>query len=120
MNINGPIKIWRGVTNYSSGMELGEPDEILAPPSLIKKGPVRPTMIKKSFNGSNNPKAGGGKPRKFKLSRDEYLALRISGQTRDQIVENNGISMSTLHHHLRIWKISKVKDELAEMGKTKL
>lgn len=40
MSVNGPIKIWRmqpGLEHYRTGMELGEPHEIVFPNLIITK-----------------------------------------------------------------------------------
>jgi hypothetical protein len=46
MSINGPIKIWRKtpeeLANYKPGQDLGEPDEIVEPETLIRKGDRNP------------------------------------------------------------------------------
>jgi len=45
MNINGPISIWYGRTDYTPGMELGKPDRIVEPGTLVVAGPFHPTIV---------------------------------------------------------------------------
>lgn len=119
MSINSDISVWymgKGLPDYKLGMKLGEPDAVIPPPSFLEKGPVRPTLIKDKFNGSKTPrKHGGGKRRKIKATREEYLQLRNSGMSREKIAAQYEVALDTLKHHLTVWGVGKRADELAAM-----
>jgi len=120
MSANGPIKIWRGVSDYVPGMDLGSPDEIMPAPSMLEKGSMRPTIISpnnrsKQLQGSKKRKHGGGKPKKFTANKDEYIEMRRSGLTRYEIAAKYNITIDRLRHRLKAWGIGKKQAELAAM-----
>lgn len=118
MSVNSDISVWymgKGLPDYRPGMDLGKPDKVIAPPSFLEKGPVRPTVIKNPSSERKPRKHGGGKRKKVKATREEYLQLRNSGMTREQIAAQYGVALDTLKHHLTVWGVGKRVDELAAM-----
>jgi len=120
MGANGPISVWHSVRNYTPGMKLGKPDEIIPAPSMLEKGSQRPTIVSpnnraKKRSSSMKKSQVIGRPKKFATSKEEYIGLRRSGLTRGEIAEKYSISIDTLRHHLGAWGIGKKNAELAAM-----
>ncbi|MBB6689931.1 hypothetical protein H7B90_00805 [Cohnella xylanilytica] len=108
-----PLKVWRlppeKVAAYAPRMDLGEPDEIKIPESIVDNDEI---FVVRASMAQKRKKEGtiGGK-RKSKLSLDAYLEFRREGLSRDQICERVNLSRSALNANLRKWGISKTAQE---------
>ncbi|SFA90910.1 hypothetical protein SAMN05216312_102176 [Cohnella sp. OV330] len=109
----GTIKVWKRtpeqIAAYTYNQDLGPPDRIddagkhvqrIEPPSIV-------------------PKKRTSRNAKLFIPFEEYLALRISGLSREQIAVAHSISVSSLYNRLREWGISSKKDEAVAIEKQK-
>jgi len=95
------------------GVDLGKPIRTYKPESLVQKGCKDIVIISETRVKSIAKSAA--KRKRFKVTREEYLKLRISGVSREELAERNGISISTLRNRLNEWNVAKVDQEKAAM-----
>jgi hypothetical protein len=115
LSVNGLVTVYQIPPDSQTtvGVDLGEPIRTYKPESLLQKGSIAPVIISETRIKSIATSAT--KRKKFKISRDEYLQLRLSGVSRDAVAERNNISISTLRHYLSDWELGKPEQEAAAM-----
>ncbi|RED54776.1 hypothetical protein [Cohnella lupini] len=113
----GDVSIWKlkpGLPGYEFGMDLGKPHEIVEAESFITHGRVHPTIVSPNSQKSAREK-GQAKAKRFRLVKEEYLAARVSGLSRDMICERYNIKIGTLRTYLSEWDIQAPERETAAM-----
>jgi Response regulator containing a CheY-like receiver domain and an HTH DNA-binding domain len=99
-----PVKVWKlspGEFNrvlQNPGMDLGKPDRVYQPESMIDKLP--PTLLNKV--GRKRKRKGGKRPPS--ITKEQYQKLAADGLSKDQICERMNISIVTLKKRIREWK----------------
>jgi len=113
VNINGDVTVYQIPPGSPTtiGVNLGNPVRTFKPESLMQKGSKKPTII--TENRVKSIAKSAAKQRKFKVSREEYLRLRLSGMGKDAIAERHNVAIGTLRHYLTEWKIGKPEQEAA-------
>lgn len=106
MSANSSIKVWympRGLEEYTPGMDLGEPDEVLEPTFFI--APMTPILSSMSTQSERSQRGvENRKPRKSKSLTKEVFQQHLSdGMTRLEICEKYGIKQNTLKSYISSW-----------------
>lgn len=95
--MQSPIKVWRKDPRYLTdfyqpGMDLGPPDEIIQPESLVKPGDINPPI----------PRRGRSKKH---ITRQEYQRLKRQKLSDRSIAAAFDISTMTLTRRKREWEM---------------
>jgi hypothetical protein len=105
------------VANYKPGMDLGEPDRVYIPESNVQKGSKDPVIVSASSQRVRQMRramdSSARKNRRFKLTKEEYLQLRLTGLSRDAVAEKSNVDISTLKRYLAGWGVGKTEIEAA-------
>ena len=120
MSMLQPTYIWQLTPEEMANFDKAtyrkrEPDRIEQPKSLLQTtriGPYGNEQPKLDYEGQKF-----AKERKFKISEQEYLKLRLQGYPREQIALKSGIKMDTMRGYLRTWGIGSKKAEQEAMNK---
>jgi len=95
------------------GVDLGKPIRTYKPESLVQKGCKDIVIISETRVKSIAKSAANGND--LRLHGKNIWKLRISGVSREELAERNGISISTLRNRLNEWNVAKVDQEKAAM-----